>query len=333
VDPLLLVRPEGLARGGFTVHTGPRIVEFNAESSIHPQSLTRMIGILTNRFWESVRFTQPFRVVGQGRVDYGRETDTDFSLDCECGAIGVWRFVARNSTFRTSMKGRTTSISELTGDLCDGRLSADIEFVPAGPPTNHTRYAAEGRLESAGFENFVQCLRGRERADSAGTLSGNFDISGLTGTNAVDSLRGRGYIRVKNGRVFMLPVFGGLTTYLSKRIPGMNFVLSQTEAGSEFVIADSKAHTDKIQISGDVLTLRGNGDYHLDRRLDFKAELLFLKPKTFAHKIFRLPTYLFSKLFEFRLYGTLDDPRWRPVNFTEDVWQGAEEGRIEKSAE
>jgi hypothetical protein len=147
----------------------------------------------------------------------------------------------------------------------------------------------------------------------------------------VRNLQGKGYVRVKDGRVFMLPVFGGLTAYLSKRIPGMNFVLSQTEARAEFAIADGKAHTDKVQISGDVLTLRGSGDYHLDRRLDFKAELLFLKPKTFAHKVFRLPTYLFSKLFEFRLYGTLDDPQWRPVNFTEDVWEGPPGKDVEAS--
>ena len=44
-----------------------------------------------------------------------------------------------------------------------------------------------------------------------------------------------------------------------------------------------------------------------------------MKEHSLVSKLVRVLTYPISKLFEFRLRGPLDDPKWYPVNFSLDL--------------
>jgi len=179
-------------------------------------------------------------------------------------------------------------------------------------------YRVEGSVEDVELKALVAALAGASE-DYRGRVSGSISLGGVLGTNAVSRAHGEGTVAVRDGQIFRLPLFGGLTYYLTRFVPGLNFVVAQSDAKSSFLIGDGKIHTGEVLVEGDVLSLRGRGEYAFDRSLDFKVQVRLLKHKTVAGKIVQFLTSPISKFFEFRLRGTLDKPRWYVRTFSKDL--------------
>ena len=60
-----------------------------------------------------------------------------------------------------------------------------------------------------------------------------------------------------------------------------------------------------------VVTLEGNLDYHV--------QLTLMREHNLVAKLLRVLTYPVSKLFEFRVRGPIEDPKWYPTNFSGDL--------------
>ena len=321
VDPLLIVRQEGMARGDFTVDILPerRTVTFDAFSTMHPDALLRIIGVVTNDFFTKCRVEEPFSVTAKGVAGYEDKAKNDFDAEIQCGGIGNQSLLIRNSDFVMKMRGPTNVIENLRGRFCDGEFTGRLSTVlPYGSETN-TRFTAEGTVRNADFQELSNLLSDKQQ-EYDGRISGEFAIEGLMGTNNLNTVRGTCAIRIKHGRIFMLPIFGELSAFIAGIIPGLDVVLRQSDAKAEFVIVDARAYSDKVLIEGDVISLSGSGYYAFNGDLDFDVRISLLKSHTFLGKVIRIPTYLVSKLFQFRLSGSRSDPHWYPVNFSKDLW-------------
>lgn len=316
VDPLILVRDEGMVKGGFTVHPSQGMVDFTGASTIHPPALFRMLNILTNEMSRTFTFGGPVSVSGQGKVDFVRMAGTDFRLDVSGRKIGLATLDADECSFRMHMTGRTNHFEELLGSMYGGRIEGDLVLVMPFDEDRGVRYAAEGRVVDADFQRLVA---GRIRAPKeqyTGQFSAQAKVEGLVGEGCGKTAAGQGSVQIKGGRLFLMPVFGGLSQQLAGVIPGVEFVLRQTDGSADFVVRDGKISSQRILIEGGVLSLEGRGVYGLDESLDFDVQIRLLKQRTLVGKILRIPTYVLSKLFEFRLQGMIADPEWKPVNFS-----------------
>ena len=97
---------------------------------------------------------------------------------------------------------------------------------------------------------------------------------------------------------------------MTKYVPGVDFILEQTDARADFSVRDGKVSSDEILVEGGIITLSGSGDYYFNRNLDFKVKVRLLKKKTVLGKIVQFVTDPISELFEFKLKGTLAEPDW-----------------------
>lgn len=319
VDPLLLVRSDGTARGRFTVDGRKQIVEFEGESTIPPKPLIRMIGIFPGEVMDPWRFEGPVSMVAKGCSSYNSYSNVDFEVTFEGRNTGVGEFLAQDCAFTMRMFGETNTVSDLRGKLYGGEfLGSAVLVVPPWGSTNDIAYSIDAKLKDADFEKVMKSLT-REKREYSGQLSGRARLQGWLGKANIDKTTGQAAVKIRDGKVYMMPVFGGLSTAMAKIVPGLDFVLRQSDATAELEIGNGKIHTDKVLVEGDVLSLNGHGDYFLDGRLDFNAQVKLMKEHTFVAKIVGLITYPLSKLFEFRVRGTLAQPRWYPVNFSRDL--------------
>ena len=119
---------------------------------------------------------------------------------------------------------------------------------------------------------------------------------------------------MKNGRLFRIPLFGGLTQSLADTIPGVDFVLRQTDVRMPFEMRGDTLISDDVNIEGDLLSLKAAGRATLAGALDFRVQVKPLKGRTVAGAAARVLTYPVSKLFEFRLQGTVQKPQWAPAS-------------------
>ena len=61
------------------------------------------------------------------------------------------------------------------------------------------------------------------------------------------------------------------------------------------------------------ISVKAAGDYTFDGRLDYRVEVQLLRGGPIATLV-RLATLPVTRLLEFRLTGSFEDPRWRPLN-------------------
>jgi len=106
---------------------------------------------------------------------------------------------------------------------------------------------------------------------------------------------------------------------MTKIIPGLDFVLCQSNVKSKFTISDGKFHTRDVLIEGELFGLTGRGDYYLNNDLDFKVRVNLLKSKTLMGMTFQRLLSPLRWFLEFRLTGTFDKPRWYLRTFSKDM--------------
>ena len=318
VHPLLVVRNEGNATGGFTVDLDKSNVQFEAVSAVNPAALLRMAGVFTNDEMDVFHFNGPVKVSVKGAASYDDISGADFEGMIEANDMGIGSFNVDKCSFGMKMLGSTNTVSEIKATAYGGEVSGSAIFVAPEGTCTDTTYSIKGKIKDADFSKITNLMKA-ERADYNGKLTANLKLDGILGAGNGKTASGEGRIGIKDGRVFMLPVFGGLSHIMTKVIPGLDFVLRQSDASADFTIKNGVIHTDEARIEGDILSLTGRGDYNIAGKLDFDVQLKLLKPKTFFSKVVNFALYPISKLFEFRLRGTDDNPNWYPINFSKDI--------------
>jgi len=315
VSPILVVRREGNVHGRFTVDGVARTVTFEGVSEIDPKALARMIARFDEALLERFRFDGRVRIAAHGTVSSVDRRERDLAGSVTGTRIGVGSFLTDSCSFTVQISGLTNTLEEIEGRMYGGDLTGRFQFVtPYGTETN-VAYSVQGALRGADFQRVAVEVMGLGDKDYSGRLTARAALQGMTGRGQGRTVRGEGSIRIKDGRVFLLPVFGGLSVMLTRIIPGLDFVLRQSDAKAELKIDSGKVHTDKVLIEGGVLSLAGSGDLHFNRDVAFDVQVTLMKEHTLVAKIIRTLTYPISKFFEFRLYGSLDDPQWEPFRF------------------
>ena len=178
-------------------------------------------------------------------------------------------------------------------------LAADISLAKGD-----SHYSASIAADKVDFPKLTKLYFDFDTA--RGELSGNFDFK-ARGKDA-RSMEGAGKVRIANGTVFSVPVFGPLSTLMSSIIPGSGHSV-QREASASFTVRDGVINTKDFKVSGRSFGLRGYGDLHfVENRLDFNVRV---DPRK-GFGVVLTPVY---ELFEYKGDGPLSKPNWHPKRF------------------
>jgi hypothetical protein len=84
-------------------------------------------------------------------------------------------------------------------------------------------------------------------------------------------------------------------------------------------ISNGVIRASKILVSGDVFTITGSGTYSMpEDKLDITARVRIFKNNSIIGRLANPITWTFSKLLmEFKVYGSIDDPKWEYVSVIE----------------
>jgi hypothetical protein len=84
-------------------------------------------------------------------------------------------------------------------------------------------------------------------------------------------------------------------------------------------ISNGVIRASKILVSGGVFTITGSGTYSMpEDKLDITARVRIFKNNSIIGRLANPITWTFSKLLmEFKVYGSIDDPKWEYVSVIE----------------
>lgn len=317
--PLVAVRPEGSGQGWLRVDLRAPAVIFDASSTLNPYALAQMIDPFVDRLVRQFRFEGPVQAAGWGTFGFVDTTLDDIDLAVEARHAGWQKFLADRCALDLHLAGDHTEITDIRGTIYGGHFDAraSVYRVPGSPIM---RYETEAEVADIEFSRMIEVLAGKAMEPFAGKISAQVAVEGAIGEGQGQATRGRGWVKIEDGHLFQVPLFGGLSDFLVRIIPGMGSLMRQTDGQASFVIGDGKIHADEILVEGDVFSLVGKGDYALDGTLDFTVQVKLLRKDNLAADVFRFVTQPFSKLLEFHLGGTVAAPQWRPVNIPKEVF-------------
>jgi hypothetical protein len=319
LDPLLVVRPEGIANVRMTVLPLTKTVHFSGESGLDPRALADMVNVLTNDWTRRVRIEGPVDLRLRGTVDWSDAHRSVLAGTVAGHGIGFGCLLTDSFACDYEYGAAVHKFSGFRGRLFDAQVAGALEISAPLEESREGRFFADIALTDANFERLVSECRLSSR-NTSGRMDLRIEMEGPLSGAARHGTRGKGRIEIRDGRIFMLPVFGGMSSHLARAIPGLDFVLRQGDATADFVLKNGRFASEDVAVEGGVLSLKGRGSYGIDGELDYRVQVKLLRDSAIVGRVVRTITWPLSKLFEFRLHGTLAEPHWYPINFSMDLF-------------
>ncbi len=306
VEDFRVTREEGTGTGSVAYTAAKRELRLtNVETTLKPAEAIMWI---EPRFWEHVvpyRFHRTPHVKANGVVQFGPGKQTHLQLDVDAPTGMDYTFLDQVLPFdriagQLLFTDDRLQILGLKGKLFSGDLAggADISLAK-----NDRHYSAKIEVEGADFPTLTDLYF--KYKTSEGDLSGRFDFTGV-GSDA-RFLKGTGSVKVTDGNVFAIPIFGPLSELVSKMFAGAGYSVAH-EASAPFSIKEGVIHTDKLRVSGKLFAMVGHGDVDfLKNKLDFDIRIDATGPGALLTPLYQL--------FEYHGGGTLTKPIWRPKRF------------------
>ncbi|HEY4311999.1 MAG TPA: AsmA-like C-terminal region-containing protein [Pirellulales bacterium] len=145
----------------------------------------------------------------------------------------------------------------ITGHCCGGAVRTD-GWVSFGP---QSRYNFDAVVVQAQLARLAQeVLAGRQKL--TGDLSGQINIRGQG--SSFNLAEGNGHIELHNADVYELPAMVSLLKILSLRVPDTH---AFSTSNIDFRLAGEHIYFERINFSGDAISLRGTGEMGLDKHL------------------------------------------------------------------
>jgi hypothetical protein len=305
-----VLRPEGMVTvesGSFDVPT-QRLHLTNGLSTVEPGAITRPIGPKTHAAIAPYQFARPPVVRGQGVIPVRDISQADMTFNLEGESFRWLNFNLPRLAGDLRWLGDQLILTNIVGGFYDGHARGHAWFNFA--PPEGTRFAFDAFVADAKLNKFMADITGKP-----GKLEGLF-TGHLSVTNAVTwdgkSWQGSGHAALKDGLIWDTPIFGLFSAPLNAIVPGLGNSRAR-EASATFVITNSVIHTRDLEILAGMARLHYDGTVDFNLGVNARVEAELLRDTFVVGRLLSLALTPFTKLFEFKVSGTLAQPRSEPL--------------------
>lgn len=286
-----------------------RIWLTNAVSSLDPGLVAKLISPEFPEKIRPYRFDRPPRIVANGTLERRRPDGAELHFDITGEDFAFWRLRARHVNTELRWSGGRLALTNLNASFYDGALDGWAEFdVGAGTGDTPYRFAASVRRAMLGPLM-------RDASSTNSRLEGQVDLD-LHVTSALTSdvmtWNGRGGAALTNGLIWDVPVFGFMSPALNALLPGLGNQRFD-RASADFTITQGVIHTTNLLMNSPLVRLDYRGTVDMERRVNTRVEARVFRDLSLLGPLFSVVTAPITKLFEFKVTGTLADPEPQPV--------------------
>jgi hypothetical protein len=280
----------------------------NGFSTMEPTAVLHAIGPMVTKTMEPYRFLEPPTVRADGIIPLDNEVAPEIHFQVDGGPFQWMKFNLAHVSAGVDWVGDRLKLNDVKAEFYQGNLAgtAAFDFSRA----QGTGFSFETTVTNANLQTLIAGLFSPTN-QLEGRLSGHLNVARA---NSLDwrSWFGGGQVGLKDGLIWEIPIFGVFSPVFNSLSPGLGE--SRATAGlGNFVITNSVIFSDDLDIRSPVFHMlyRGTADFEGRVNARVTAELLRDLP-VFGGVISFLFTPL-SKLFEYKLTGTLSQPKTEPL--------------------
>ncbi len=262
------------------------------------------------------RSDAPVDLKGSGSFSYAKGGMWNGAFHAETDRFGyAWLFGDRVRA-DVFVKDRLLTVTNLTAEVYGGEFSGQGDLdLGKGQTIPYTMTLNWKKVDVA---ELVKQFKQIENDPYKGLFTGILTLSGRVDDRGQHhDVKGEGRMHLREGYLFKVPLFGGLSRYVGWVYPGLAFS-SQSDFDASLRIEDRKIFSDDIELEGNLMSLNAEGVYGFDHSLDYRVQVKPLGANLLAEAL-RVLTMPVSALLKFKLSGTLTEPVWEPDNWPSDL--------------
>jgi hypothetical protein len=255
------------------------------------------------------RFASPPRIRAEGNV-HPRQTDSaDLRFAIAGGPFEFWRLKADTIEADLHWLGSSLTLSNLSAAFFGGTLAGQATFDLRDPADGVYRFETRVREADLG-DLLTHAIPGRTNfAD--GTFDLDLNVTSAR-TSDIHSWSGSGRVGLRDGLLWDAPIFGFLSPVLNAVVPGLGNNRARA-AEATFTLTNSVIQTRDLVINCPPARLFYRGTLDFDQRVSAKVEARVLADVLGMGPLFGLILRPLTKLFEYRVTGTLADVKAEPL--------------------
>jgi len=185
-------------------------------------------------------------------------------------------------------------------------------------PRQGNEFIFELAFADVDLQTFLRSSR-KETNSLSGVVSGLLAVDSAN-TGSIDSWQGHGRVNLREGFLWEFPIFGLFSPVLNTLLPGLGSSKAK-EASANFKITNSVISTQDLEVRSKALRLayRGSVDFH--ENVNARVEGEIFKDAWLVGKILSTMLLPLSKLFEYKVTGTLSNPVAEPLHIPKFLMQ------------
>jgi hypothetical protein len=301
VRDLRLERREGDVRGTLFADFNRHRVNFDLAARANPSEIAGLLGEKAVKTMTPYRFGPRTDANARGVIDFDKPEGTLWAAHVVNEGFSYWKFTADRAQATLVFTNNTMQINDFDADFYGGKLLGHAGFIFSDTDPS---YNFEFSVDRADVRNLLSAVEDRE-STVTGLLTGQATIDGR-GTD-LGALSGKGQLNVADGILWQAPVFGIFSEILGKT--------KATRAQASFTITNQAVSTEDMQIAAGAFTAQSRGQLSFDGKLDFRVEAQFLR----AWPGIGWVSPIIGKLLEYKVGGTIGEPKYRPVNLPKEL--------------
>lgn len=259
---------------------------------------------------ENYRFHRPHTISGSGQVDVTPEGRTNLFVKFSTKNKADYKFLGKDviltkPSANVSIKNKQIDVTDLATEVFGGTVQ--------GKFTHHADAKLTGDVSWNELKIGELTSTYGNEMEGGGKLTGRMEFNLNRGD--VSSMQGEGLVALNDGALFSVPIFGPLSTIMSKVVNDKRLGHERAkDAFCTFTIDKGILNTRDFQTQTSSVKFTGDGSVDLSKKtIDFTIRL---NARGLLMSIITAPVRPFFGLFQFRGTGPMNKPEWQNVHFT-----------------
>lgn len=324
----ILVQPIKASRGDDEELVGNVVInpektklELDLVSSIHPPAVAIVIGPHAVELLSPFQFKGGTEIALKGSIGLDEDRAHNLEGDFKLNTAGYFWLIMEKLEGSFALQRDILTIPDLRAESLNGRLVASL-VLKGLRDSEKTEFSTVVKGYDIDLYEMLNASMDKTTNPYSGLLNFEieaagpwFDQEGGAGRN---DIKGKGKIRIREGALFKMPIFLGLSRILSKVIKGIGYS-SISAFSCDFNIANGRINSDNLFLRGDVLSIKGKGFLGFNNKMKANLQIQVLNEGVLADAL-NLLLWPISKLIEIQLQGTWSDPTWQPRNLPRELF-------------
>ncbi len=309
IEPRLWRGAQTLTAAGITADFNAlRIYFTNGFSTMDPGPLTHAIGPVVEEAMAPYHFLTAPTVRFEGYIPLEDPNDVDIHFDGVAGSFASLKFRVPHISAQVHWFTNTLTITNVQADFYEGNGQGWAYFI--FPKTPGAQFAFSVNTTDTNLRLLMADLSAQTN-----NLDGRFNLElAITDANTEDmhSWNGFGHMQLRDGLIWDIPIFGVLSKPLEVFVPGIGHS-RVAQASANFVIANSVIQSDDLEMRAPTMRLQYRGTADFDGQVKARVTAEPLRDTPILGPIMNMALWPVAKLFEYKITGTLAEPRLAPV--------------------